>query len=337
MSVVVTASSRLLSGVRYHEDQWFPNSSIVVKKNSESSKFQYSSEFNRRMEAANSDPLSIDAKGYRGEYEPELGTFRSAARKLAVPLLTKERLESAPTRLMKSWSNSLIRAHSWKATPTPKQAPVTRAGKRISETCPFPLMSDLGWSYKDKLGTWPDYLTATGSYRTKAWNIDLLAVVESLAPTLAAFHVAKSLNELQKIRVRVQNLTEQENIGQLPVDFKNTLGEFYPLVGRFSQGLVGKQPSLDAVRKAARIVRAALKFTLRPEFNVDEEDGDIEFDLRLKDGTLVMANLFPDGTIDASVYDDSQGIPVKRIKRWPSATADELVDLFESAAHASTS
>ena len=89
---------------------------------------------------------------------------------------------------------------------------------------------------------------------------------------------------------------------------------------------------------AARIVQAALDHTVGPEITVDDEDGDLDFHLRLTDGLLVMANLFPDGTIDASVYDDSQGIPVKTVKRMrrTSTSAAELIQLFQAGIHDST-
>ncbi len=111
--------------------------------------------------------------------------------------------------------------------------------------------------------------------------------------------------------------------------------ESHPVVRRFANGVVGKKPSLDVINTAVRLVQTALALTVEPEINVDEEDGDIEFDLRLQDGMLVMANLLPDGTIDASVYDDSQGFPVRRVKRLPNTTADELASLLRPVVHAS--
>ena len=78
---------------------------------------------------------------------------------------------------------------------------------------------------------------------------------------------------------------------------------------------------------AVRLVQAAVEHTDEPEITVDGDDG-MEFDLRLGNGWLLMANLFPDGKIDVSVYDDSQGIPVKRVKRMPQASEAELVSLF---------
>ena len=93
----------------------------------------------------------------------------------------------------------------------------------------------------------------------------------------------------------------------------------------------------QVVTMAAHIVQAALENTVGPEITVDDEEG-IDFHLRLTNGLLVMANVFPDGTIDASVYDDSQGVPVKTVKRMRRGTATErdLIHLFRMGVHVST-
>ena len=106
----------------------------------------------------------------------------------------------------------------------------------------------------------------------------------------------------------------------------------HPIVQEFALGFGDVQSAANVIAMADRIVQAALDHTVEPEFSVDEEDGDIEFDLRLENGLLVMANLFPDGTLDASVYDDSQGMPVKTVRRMPRATtsAEELIHLFRA-------
>ena len=111
-----------------------------------------------------------------------------------------------------------------------------------------------------------------------------------------------------------------------------------PVVQEFARGVEGVRPTAEAVVMATHIVQAALGHTVGPHITVDDEDGDLDFHLRLTDGLLVMANLFPDGTIDASVYDDSQGIPVKTVKRMrrASTSAEELIHLFRAGIHDST-
>lgn len=104
-----------------------------------------------------------------------------------------------------------------------------------------------------------------------------------------------------------------------------------PVVQEFANGVNGIAPTPAVVEAAARVVRAAVEHTKGPDITVDDEDGDLDFHLRLANNHLVMANLFRDGTIDASVYDDSTGIPVKTVKRMrrPVTSADALISLFE--------
>lgn len=111
----------------------------------------------------------------------------------------------------------------------------------------------------------------------------------------------------------------------------------HPAVQEFAQGVDDVRPTPAVIEMATRLVQAALDHTVGPEITVDDEDG-MDFHLRLTDNLLVMANLFHDGTIDASVYDDSQGIPVKTVKRMRRATTSEqdLIHLFRTGSNAST-
>ena len=114
-------------------------------------------------------------------------------------------------------------------------------------------------------------------------------------------------------------------------------GALHPSVHEFAHGVGDVCPTPAVVDTAARLVQAALDHTVGPEITADDEDG-LDFHLRLANGFLVMANLFPDGTIDASVYDDNQGIPVKTVQRMRRGTtsAEELIHLFQAGLHAST-
>ena len=111
----------------------------------------------------------------------------------------------------------------------------------------------------------------------------------------------------------------------------------HPVVREFATGAGGVRPAAQVVAAAARIVQAALDYTVGPEITFDDEDG-IDFHLRLANGLLVMANLFPDGTIDASVYDDGRGAPVKTVVRMrrKATSEQDLIQLFRSGIHAST-
>ena len=95
-------------------------------------------------------------------------------------------------------------------------------------------------------------------------------------------------------------------------------------VDAFAVGLEGRQPEPAAVALAVSIVEAALCHTAQPEVSVDV-DGALSFDLRTSSGHLILAELSPDGGLDASVYDRQD----KFLKRMPAPTADELIACFQ--------
>ena len=72
------------------------------------------------------------------------------------------------------------------------------------------------------------------------------------------------------------------------------------------------------------LLRRLLRRTVEPEITVDV-DGALSFDLRLANGWLLLAELDPDGALDASIYDDRQGILIKRL---PRTTDSELIAWF---------
>ena len=86
----------------------------------------------------------------------------------------------------------------------------------------------------------------------------------------------------------------------------------HPAVQEFAAGVDGVRLGDAVVAMATRIVQAVLERTADAEISVDV-DGALSFVLRLTDGRLVLAELNPDGTIDASKYDDDQGTNVKRL------------------------
>jgi hypothetical protein len=95
-------------------------------------------------------------------------------------------------------------------------------------------------------------------------------------------------------------------------------------IDAFAAGLEGRQAETGAVETANRIAAAALSITVEPEVSVDA-DGALSFDLRTRDGRLILAELGPDGGLDASIYDAQD----KLLKRMPAATAAELIAGFQ--------
>lgn len=129
-----------------------------------------------------------------------------------------------------------------------------------------------------------------------------------------------------------RTVVAKRNIGHSVIDeFPVALISDKPAVVReFAAGNAGVRPGSNVVAMAGRIVQAAGAHTVEPEIVVDDDDGSLDFDLRLTNGLLVLANLFPDGRIDASVYDDRNRSSVRRINRMPRATESDLVGLLQS-------
>ena len=110
----------------------------------------------------------------------------------------------------------------------------------------------------------------------------------------------------------------------IPNRGKDSEIELHPAVQEFALGVDDVQPSDRVVAIASRIVQEVLERTADSEISVDV-DGALSFVLRLNDGRLVLAELNPDGVIDASRYDDEQGT---NVKRFPRSTAEDLIKLF---------
>ena len=112
-------------------------------------------------------------------------------------------------------------------------------------------------------------------------------------------------------------------------------GTDYPLP-EFAKGTPGAPvPNATVVTQAERVIQAAVRHTPQPHITVDEDNGSLDFDLRLANGWLVMANLFPDGSVD----DDSDGIPVttvRRIRRSDAAGVEDFIRLLRATTGTST-
>ena len=105
-----------------------------------------------------------------------------------------------------------------------------------------------------------------------------------------------------------------------------------PVVREFSQGVGGDRPTESIIRMAGLVVQACWEYTNGAHISFDDEDGNVDFHLRLRNGHLVMANFFLNGDVDASVYDDSQGPPVKLVRRLRRGrtSGEDLIELFRS-------
>ena len=93
----------------------------------------------------------------------------------------------------------------------------------------------------------------------------------------------------------------------------------------FADGLDGKRPEAWVVEMAARIANAALARTVKHDISFDDEECAVSFDLELSNGHVILAELWIDGSIDASVSDEKK----RRVKRMPEATEADVMALFQ--------
>ena len=105
---------------------------------------------------------------------------------------------------------------------------------------------------------------------------------------------------------------------ELPEDIESALREF-------AGGVDGVLPN-DEVLAAARRLAEAAAATVSPEITVDI-DGALSFDLRLRDGSLLLAELSAAGALDASVYDGAN----KLRRRIPEASVEEICSLLSAS------
>ena len=95
----------------------------------------------------------------------------------------------------------------------------------------------------------------------------------------------------------------------------------HPVIAEFAAGVAGYPlPEVWVVEMAAELVRAAEAHTVEPEISVDL-DGELSFDLRLRNGFLVIAELSIGGALNARVYDAGDVL----VQRLPDAVPADLI------------
>ena len=96
-------------------------------------------------------------------------------------------------------------------------------------------------------------------------------------------------------------------------------------LAEFSAGIGGLCPTAEAVRIARVLSEAAVRYVPHPEITVDI-DGELSFDLRLRDSRLVFAELGLDARIDVGVYGPDDQLLVHDAE----ATCAYLLSVIES-------
>ena len=67
---------------------------------------------------------------------------------------------------------------------------------------------------------------------------------------------------------------------------------------------------------------AVTRLVESPDVDFDDSDGSLSFDFRLSSGYLALADLEPDGSLDASIYDSKN----QRVRRMPETTHREFIE-----------
>ena len=92
----------------------------------------------------------------------------------------------------------------------------------------------------------------------------------------------------------------------------------------FSCGSNACPPSRSVVDLAGRLSEAVINNTIEPEITIDV-DGALAFDLRLRSGLLMFAELQTDGSLCVTILDD-RGEETSVVDHLPSATEPQFMD-----------
>ena len=96
----------------------------------------------------------------------------------------------------------------------------------------------------------------------------------------------------------------------------------------FAAGVNGIKPAGPLVRMAANIARQAIALLTEPEIDFDDEDGSLNFDLRLNNGHTMFIELYPDGNSYAGVYDETGTGDTETILLLSQPTEKQITELF---------
>ena len=101
-------------------------------------------------------------------------------------------------------------------------------------------------------------------------------------------------------------------------------------IKKFSLGHNSITPTQNCMHTVEHIVDFVDQYMYNVAVIFQDADG-LEIDGRTKNGYVLMANLFFDGSIDASVYDDylRPVVTVKRIRRNSKTSVKDLINAMQ--------
>ena len=180
------------------------------------------------------------------------------------------------------------------------------------------------WMSRSKVIDSTDYMQQPEEYRWRGITLP---------------HSASTNNDVKLIRmgsvvIAVVSVSSGESATTFPAKNDNEPIIRSSVVREFSQGIGGDTPTKEKIRMADQVVQVCREYTDGAHVYFDDEDGCLDFHLRLRNGYVVMANIYLNGDIDASVYDD-HAEPVELVKRLRrgQTSGEDLIELFKSSGH----
>ena len=178
-----------------------------------------------------------------------------------------------------------------------------------------------------------NFATTRSSTDTKfrLWPADCEALPEE-RPTALSWQVRDDVESAME--KQLQRYMERWSSGNiLLIRSTDDVVPNYPIVESFSKGFGGISPSDDTIETASMIVDEATRMVSEREIEVDETDGALSFELRLKNRYLVIGELSVEGDLHANVYNDEDpnpnaGIEDIWVRHLPKVSAAALIAWF---------
>ncbi|MCY3544629.1 MAG: hypothetical protein OXH22_11410 [Chloroflexi bacterium] len=106
------------------------------------------------------------------------------------------------------------------------------------------------------------------------------------------------------------------------------LQTMHPEVSLFAKGVNDTNPADSLVQMADNIARQAITLLTEPEIDFDDEDGSLNFDLRLNNGHTMFMELYPDGRLFLGVYDTRAQGDSETILLLDNPSEKQIIELF---------
>ena len=175
-------------------------------------------------------------------------------------------------------------------------------------------------------------------------------IVDSVSIAVTAFPIGASglveVPDLQSIlgvnqssySFGVENVSRRDTAGTLQHHTSTVAGfispkdkEIYFQLQQYIVGIEGTTPTLSTIRMAIHFVEQAIGWSYKTEIDFDDDDGSLLFDLRLLNGLLLMAELYPSGTLYVGVHDD-RGEGYSKLVKWlENPSEEQITEIFHEA------